>query len=321
MGVCSLHFASGKPTEEDPLPSVLLRDTVPQEEARLGRVMFGGKRLKTTTDHRPSVTLEPETKKEEVDDQEQGSATENKAVRKFVRLQAPPKSKLVKKRRKGRKTKKLSVKVGGRKATPAVRCAKGLVRRAVKNGLGSQVRCRRSGTVHKGQRNFYNNFLEKHCPRAVAVVSGPVESEPKKNTPVQESALSAAESSDDDEDDEKLIIDLEAGAMAGKKKKKKASSAAAPSVNSVPIPENVTVSDKERAAALKALYPASKSKTMNQRKKYVCAVCKSVCDLFGLFLHMKQVHKGILCQYCLKLFKRVSDLEGHLKTAHDVGGR
>lgn len=34
-----------------------------------------------------------------------------------------------------------------------------------------------------------------------------------------------------------------------------------------------------------------------------------------------QVHKGILCQYCLKLFKKVGDLEQHLKTAHRVGGR
>ena len=60
---------------------------------------------------------------------------------------------------------------------------------------------------------------------------------------------------------------------------------------------------------------------MNARKKYVCAVCKSVCDLHGLFLHMKQVHKGLLCQYCLKLFKKVSDLEGHMRSTHRVSPR
>jgi hypothetical protein len=33
---------------------------------------------------------------------------------------------------------------------------------------------------------------------------------------------------------------------------------------------------------------------------------------------MKQVHKGLLCQYCLKLFKRVVDLDQHMKAAHKV---
>ena len=51
------------------------------------------------------------------------------------------------------------------------------------------------------------------------------------------------------------------------------------------------------------------------------AVCKSVCDLHGLFLHMKQVHKGLLCQYCLKLFKKVVDLDGHMRSAHRVSQR
>ncbi len=55
----------------------------------------------------------------------------------------------------------------------------------------------------------------------------------------------------------------------------------------VPVP--VTVTPSERASALRSLYPSSGVRTMNQKKKYVCAVCKSVCDLFGLFLHMKQV--------------------------------
>ena len=57
---------------------------------------------------------------------------------------------------------------------------------------------------------------------------------------------------------------------------------------------------------------------MNPNKKYVCAHCKSVCDLYGLFIHMKAVHKGILCQYCLKLFKKVPELESHLRVEHKV---
>ena len=76
------------------------------------------------------------------------------------------------------------------------------------------------------------------------------------------------------------------------------------------------VSDNELPELLSHLYPKFKSMSMKARKKYVCAVCKSVCDLFGLFTHMKQVHKGLLCQYCLKLFKRVDALEGHLKKVH-----
>ena len=55
-----------------------------------------------------------------------------------------------------------------------------------------------------------------------------------------------------------------------------------------------------------ALYPPEHTvKRLDPKKKYVCAVCKSVCDLLGLFVHMKQVHYGLLCQYCLKLFKKV----------------
>ena len=37
------------------------------------------------------------------------------------------------------------------------------------------------------------------------------------------------------------------------------------------------------------MYPKSRAKPMNPKKKYVCAVCKSPCDLYGLFFHMKQV--------------------------------
>merc|ERR1719334_768727 len=69
------------------------------------------------------------------------------------------------------------------------------------------------------------------------------------------------------------------------------------------------------------LYPTNVIKQLDVKKKYVCAVCKSVCDLFGLFLHMKTVHHGLLCQYCLKLFKKVRDLENHLHSTHKVANR
>ena len=62
----------------------------------------------------------------------------------------------------------------------------------------------------------------------------------------------------------------------------------------------------ERRRVLSKLYPPITARPLDPKKKYVCAVCKSVCDLFGLFLHMKEVHHGLLCQYCLKLFKKAS---------------
>ena len=81
---------------------------------------------------------------------------------------------------------------------------------------------------------------------------------------------------------------------------------------------SIKVEEMELESLLRDLYPFSTVKTMNPRKKYVCAVCKSVCDLFGLFTHMKTVHQGLLCQYCLKLFKKVADLEVHLNKVHFV---
>jgi len=76
------------------------------------------------------------------------------------------------------------------------------------------------------------------------------------------------------------------------------------------------ISNGERRRVLSRLYPPPNSRILDPKKKYVCAVCKSVCDLFGLFVHMKEVHHGMLCQYCLKLFKKVRDLEHHLITVH-----
>ena len=51
----------------------------------------------------------------------------------------------------------------------------------------------------------------------------------------------------------------------------------------------VSVSTEEKSTILSMLYPKSRAKQMNPKKKYVCAVCKSSCDLYGLFNHMKQV--------------------------------
>lgn len=78
----------------------------------------------------------------------------------------------------------------------------------------------------------------------------------------------------------------------------------------------VDISNSERRQVMSRLYPAQNRSSLDPRKKYVCAVCKSVFDLVGLFLHMKEVHHGLLCQYCLKLFKKVKDLDYHLGSVH-----
>ena len=76
--------------------------------------------------------------------------------------------------------------------------------------------------------------------------------------------------------------------------------------------------ESEIADLLPLLYPPFTSTPMNPKKKYVCAVCKEVCNIHSLFNHMKEVHSGLLCQYCLKLFKKVPDLENHLKKVHNI---
>jgi len=85
--------------------------------------------------------------------------------------------------------------------------------------------------------------------------------------------------------------------------------------------KELNVTKGETRKALTRLYPSNGAQLLDAKKKYVCAVCKSVCDLYGLFLHMKQVHRGILCQYCLKLFKKVRDLDSHLAGVHKVPSR
>lgn len=60
----------------------------------------------------------------------------------------------------------------------------------------------------------------------------------------------------------------------------------------------VSVTTEEKSTILSMLYPKSRAKQMNPKKKYVCAVCKSSCDLYGLFNHMKQVrNKNIIFPY------------------------
>ena len=51
----------------------------------------------------------------------------------------------------------------------------------------------------------------------------------------------------------------------------------------------LNITKGERRQALSRLYPPNTTQLLYPKKKYVCAVCKSVCYLYVLFLHMKQV--------------------------------
>ena len=57
-------------------------------------------------------------------------------------------------------------------------------------------------------------------------------------------------------------------------------------------PQELVISKGDTRRALSRLYPPSSALLLDPKKKYVCAVCKSVCDLYGLFLHMKQVPRS-----------------------------
>ncbi len=170
---------------------------------------------------------------------------------------------------------------------PAEAFRRSRVRRALKNALGGKIVRGRGGKQFNSTRDYY-----QHCLNAVR--SQGLKKAGETKTPAS---------------------------SAVKVESAKEASASILEKSVVRYPSVSELSAEERGKCLSLLYPPQVTKTMNARKKYVCAVCKSVCNLFGLFVHMKQVHKGLLCQYCLKLFKRVPDLEQHMRGAHRTSPR
>ncbi len=184
-----------------------------------------------------------------------------------------------KRRRNIRRKKRTLKRTGNTKKQPsaAFRCGQKILARTKRAHLRALVTCPRCRAKLDGYRGFLRHFWSEHAQQP------PTEEEKKKTEdPAAPAMENDAAASTEDEDEDKLVIDLDAA--AGKSRKKKAKAAAVASRQGP-----VTVSEAEKAAALKSLYPANNVQTMNQKKKYVCAVCKSVCDLFGLFVHMKQV--------------------------------
>ena len=184
----------------------------------------------------------------------------------------------------------------------AWRWRRGVVKRAAKNSLGAKIVCRFSGKTFSSTREYFKSFLETKV---------------RLKTAEDTQGLAAQ---DEDDDDGNLVID-EGDQVAPEEEEKGSSKERDGFDSDVKYPAVPAVTEEEKARCHGALYAPQPTRPMNARKKYVCAVCKSVCDLHGLFLHMKQVHKGLLCQYCLKLFKKVGDLEGHMRSTHMVSQR
>ena len=165
--------------------------------------------------------------------------------------------------------------------------ARKILSRCVKDQLGSRIRCSRSKKFFKGTRKYFEHIL-------VNYVKDSVDTEKlKKDT--------AKDSLDECEEESDLVIDeeLEEPAAAVKKPEPRPLPGLIPIAQvtqaKFPLVPDLTLEEKRKA--LGTLYPKQIVKTMNPKKKYVCAVCKSVCDLYGLFVHMKQVKLHSLAFY------------------------
>lgn len=292
--VCSLHFKEGFPSERHPYPTELLREpkTTRDNWENLKKIRFGDEEAKAAgKKEEEEVKVEKEEEEEEDGDVKPApvSAGYKQLSRKGGRLRTPKSNKAV--MRLARK-RRLEAARRGRLAKPPSEVAaagRRLLSRALKNRLGASIV--RRGRVFASTRSYYEYIVTEY-------LKGEIEQVKKK------------------EEDDHLEEDK------GKEESQQQSRpqpAQPPSQPSVPkYPKIPSLSLEEKRRCLSTLYPPQPTKTMNPRKKYLCAVCKSTCDLFGLFAHMKRVHKGLLCQYCLKLFKRVPELEAHLRSAHQA---
>lgn len=190
-------------------------------------------------------------------------------------------------KKRGKKRRNQRAKLGRKpKKDPLRSKSQKLLKRSILNGLGSKRWCNQCHLKYDRFRQFYNHFLVCHRP--------------------QRASSSMSLSSGNSEETGSKVEEKQTEATC---KMKPA------------VVEPVLVTKEEEKRLLNMLYPLQEARTVDPKKKYVCAVCKSVCDLLGLFTHMKEVHQGVLCQYCLKLFKKVGDLELHLKNMHKVRSR
>ena len=318
IAVCSLHFKDGEPTEEFPLPTELLSD---RDDKPL--TFRGTKKSKLEEHEIKNYDILENCRKDECDK----SKEHNNKSDVLPHRQRPMFSKFISIKKTKYKTKSQKIlralqfqrkkrlmvasSIPGNMSSVWTR-KKNL---ALYTNCGSKIQCRFCFQTFKSTVQYIQHVKGYHLNLTLVCgsesstedtllkdeVSQPIDVKPNQHMIIGNFASNAPVL---DVTETKAIVNSDV------------------TLESSPVFEaqltSAELGDDELGLVLRDIYPNSAAKTMNPKKKYVCAVCKSVCDLFGLFTHMKTVHKGLLCQYCLKLFKKVADLEIHLKKIHNV---
>ena len=319
IAVCSLHFKDGEPTDEFPLPTELLSD---KDDRPL---TFRGNLQSINEDEEQqkcSTSINDYDKS--INNDDKNTARQKYKMLKPVRSiftqlfplkQRKPLSKRMKTSRalRYRRRKRLLVAeaIPGDKQSAWARKRN----RALLTNYGSKFQCR---FCVKTFTNTFEYIQHVRCHH----LNLPPNAVTKNQIESNKSDMPLVEKSETSKVDQSMVtstIDDSKESKATLLQSTESIHENSPLLTSMQsLLTSIKIEESELGSLLRDLYPTSTVKTMNPRKKYVCAVCKSVCDLFGLFTHMKTVHKGLLCQYCLKLFKKVADLEIHLNKTHNV---
>ena len=318
MAVCSLHFKDGEPTEEFPLPTELLSD---KDDKPL--TFRGTKKSKLEEHEIKNDAILENCRKDECDKSKDHNDKsdvlphrERSIFSKFIssnKKKYKTKSQKLSRALQFQRQKRLMVASSIPGNISSVWTRKRNL--ALFTNCGSKIQCRFCFQAFKNTAQYIQHVRGYHLNLNLVC---------RSETPKEDTLLKDEEGQPNDlkADQHMIIGNLASNASILEVTETKAIVNSDATLESCPVFEaqltSAELGDDELGLVLRDIYPNSAAKTMNPKKKYVCAVCKSVCDLFGLFTHMKTVHKGLLCQYCLKLFKKVADLEIHLKKIHNV---
>lgn len=306
IAVCSLHFKNGEPTDDSPLPTELLSDKDDKPLKFRGICKSGILEGKDKTDVLDNSD-EP---------QKQLKMSDNsKSLPHFTQLifknsrHSYNKRKKILKAINFRRRKKLVVAEAIAGDEQSIRKRRRNL--AIFTNFGSKLLCRFCAKFCKNTMEYLEHIKLEHIDLTCSKNSNDASTNVRKvkeslKNEIQPEIIDSINKDDIEKTSE----------ISNIPQKPQDSSSLVSSMQN--LLKSIKIEERELESLLRDLYPFSIVKTMNPRKKYVCAVCKSVCDLFGLFTHMKTVHQGLLCQYCLKLFKKVADLEIHLSKVHFV---
>ena len=249
LAICSLHFREGYPTDQFPLPTELLTSKNDQKNE------FKGQDNKANA----AITEESETNAEDLNDTTDEEMTELIRFSKIVNKSGQHDQQQRKSFFQHRVKAAILAKRKRRRWIPSAdysdkKSVKLRQRKVAHSSLfGSRIQCRFCSQKLLGNKQYFQHVRQFHLPNISKQQICQTDSTPSlPPTPPQTAQLTL-------------------------KQKKK-----------IKLPP-VSVKPEEKLEILSMLYPKSRAKQMNPKKKYVCAVCKSSCDLYGLFLHMKQV--------------------------------